>query len=216
MATMQNAEYDCWVRYENGDSAAQTELFVIYTPLVDRIVGQIRRRLPRHIFVDDLRAAGLEGLWKALGGYSVTSNLPFEPYARVRIRGCIVDELRRMDPQTRQQRQNQKRAQDAYGMQVQQGASRLDEEVRMEWLVDDSAVSPEDAAVQAAEIAELNRALARLGQQEQIVLSLVFVEGLTLQEVSEVMDLSRSRISAVYQQALKRVKGSLIRTGSRR
>jgi RNA polymerase sigma factor for flagellar operon FliA len=53
--------------------------------------------LPSHVNVDDLYSAGLVGLLNAVRRFNPKSGCSFENYARVRIRGAIFDELRRLD-----------------------------------------------------------------------------------------------------------------------
>jgi RNA polymerase sigma factor for flagellar operon FliA len=60
-------------------------------------VGRLAMTLPSHVNVDDLYSAGLVGLLNAVRRYNPRSGCSFESYARVRIRGAIFDELRRLD-----------------------------------------------------------------------------------------------------------------------
>ena len=53
--------------------------------------------LPSHISMDDLYSAGLVGLLNAVRRYDPAGGSSFESYARVRIRGTVFDELRRLD-----------------------------------------------------------------------------------------------------------------------
>lgn len=202
---------ELWNRVRLGDKNAETHLFVSHVHIVERTAHRIYRRLPRHIQLEDLRAAGFEGLWKAIRSFSPEKGVPFEAYATMRVRGHIIDELRNTDELSRRHRGQVKKAQTAYGEQLMFTSISLDSDDRMEWIVDDSALHPEDAAVRASEVAELNRAITRLSHQEQLVLAMVFVEGLNLTETAEVLDLSRSRVSSIYSGALKSLKGSLIR-----
>jgi RNA polymerase sigma factor FliA len=66
-------------------------------PLVSAILGRLAMTLPDHVDQDDLQSAGLVGLLQALRNYDPSSGNSFETYARVRIRGAMLDELRRMD-----------------------------------------------------------------------------------------------------------------------
>ncbi len=206
-------EQEQWLRYVEGDRSAETELLIQYVGLVDSVVGQLKRRLPSHVRADDLRASALEGLWKAIRGFSTEQKVPFESYARMKIRGAVLDELRRNDEMTRTRRQQFKLAQNAYTthQNVVQTVS-LDENDRMEWLVDDSSLSPEMAAELSSQISDINQALSKLSEQEKLVLALVFNEDLNLTEAAEVLSLSRSRVSAIYNQALKRLKGMMVRS----
>ena len=204
-------EQELWDRLRLGDRQAETELFLEYMHLVDETVMRVRRKLPNHVRTDDMRAAALEGLWNAIRGFDPSHRTKFEAYARIRVRGAILDELRKLDDYSRRQREQAKKAQAAYGEQQMFKQTSLEDDDRIEWIVDDSAVSPEAAAVRSSEVAELNRALIRLSNQEQLVLSMVFVENLNLTETAEVLSLSRSRVSAIYNGALKSLKGSLLR-----
>lgn len=65
--------------------------------LIDRVLYSIARHLPSHIELDDLRSEGLLGLISALKRYDSLQDQTFEAYAMLRIRGTILDELRRRD-----------------------------------------------------------------------------------------------------------------------
>jgi RNA polymerase sigma factor for flagellar operon FliA len=66
-------------------------------PLVNAVMGRLAMTLPEHVSQDDLFSAGLVGLLQALRNFDPGCNTSFETYARVRIRGAMLDELRRMD-----------------------------------------------------------------------------------------------------------------------
>ena len=68
-----------------------------YLPLVRATVGRVARRVPRHVERDDLMGAGMEGLAQALRGFEPSRGICFETFAVRRIRGAVLDELRRRD-----------------------------------------------------------------------------------------------------------------------
>lgn len=68
-----------------------------YVPLVKHVVGRFALTLPPHVDGEDLYSAGLTGLLSAVRQYNPNAGTSFETYARLRIRGAVVDELRRMD-----------------------------------------------------------------------------------------------------------------------
>ncbi|AKV00982.1 RNA polymerase sigma factor for flagellar operon [Labilithrix luteola] len=72
--------------------------------LVHRVVAHFMRRLPRSVQREDLVAAGTMGLFQALRASAHTCSEMFASYARIRIRGAIVDELRRHDWSPRRRR----------------------------------------------------------------------------------------------------------------
>jgi RNA polymerase sigma factor for flagellar operon FliA len=68
-----------------------------YAPLVKRIAYHMMVRMPASVQVDDLIQAGMIGLLEAVQKYDATRGASFETYAGIRIRGAIVDEMRRGD-----------------------------------------------------------------------------------------------------------------------
>lgn len=89
---------ELWKRYHrHADTCTENALVEQYLPLVRSAVGRLAMTLPDHVDHDDLHSAGLVGLLQALRNYDPSCNSSFESYARVRIRGAMLDELRRMD-----------------------------------------------------------------------------------------------------------------------
>lgn len=92
---------ELWQRYhqQNSASNAATENALIqkYLPLVSAVMGRLAMTLPEHVDHDDLYSVGLIGLLQALRNYNPACGTSFETYARVRVRGAMLDELRRMD-----------------------------------------------------------------------------------------------------------------------
>jgi RNA polymerase sigma factor for flagellar operon FliA len=68
-----------------------------HLPLVRQVVGRLAMSLPSHVDQDDLYSSGLVGLLNAVRNFDPKGGSTFESYARVRIRGAIFDELRRLD-----------------------------------------------------------------------------------------------------------------------
>ncbi len=68
-----------------------------YAPMVKRIAYHLKARLPQHVMIDDLIQAGMIGLLEALRRFDDTKGASFETYASIRIRGHILDEVRRSD-----------------------------------------------------------------------------------------------------------------------
>lgn len=73
------------------------ELIETYTHLVRRIAYHLGGRLPDSVDVNDLIQAGMLGLMEAAKKYTGDRGANFETYAGIRIRGAMLDELRRMD-----------------------------------------------------------------------------------------------------------------------
>jgi RNA polymerase sigma factor for flagellar operon FliA len=93
------AEETSWpsARRLKPGSALEDELVRQYVPLVKNVVGRLALTLPAHVDGEDLYSAGLNGLLNAIRHYNPNAGTSFQTYARVRIRGAVLDELRRMD-----------------------------------------------------------------------------------------------------------------------
>lgn len=72
--------------------------------LVKRVVGRLSRRIPDSMDRESLYGAGVIGLIQAVDHYDEAKGVPFETYARIRIKGAVQDELRSLDHLTRDQR----------------------------------------------------------------------------------------------------------------
>ncbi len=75
----------------------QNELIHQHAPMVKRIAYHLAARLPSSVMVDDLIQAGMIGLLGASKNYDSTQGASFETYSSIRIRGAMLDELRRND-----------------------------------------------------------------------------------------------------------------------
>lgn len=90
---------DLWKRYGRSGpgSACEEEIVQQHLPLVRTVVGRLAMNLPSHASTEDLYSAGLVGLLNAIRRFNPRAGVSFETYARVRIRGAVFDELRKLD-----------------------------------------------------------------------------------------------------------------------
>jgi RNA polymerase sigma factor for flagellar operon FliA len=87
-----------WKAYKaSGDTDLRNQLVEAYHYLVKVIGNRIASRLPRSIDVQDLRSAGVFGLMRAIENFDIERGTPFESYCATRVRGAILDELRKQD-----------------------------------------------------------------------------------------------------------------------
>jgi len=83
--------------YNQLEFMSGQQLVEQYSPLVKRIAHHLLARLPANVVLDDLIQAGMIGLLEAARKYDATKGAAFETYAGIRIRGAIIDEVRRGD-----------------------------------------------------------------------------------------------------------------------
>jgi RNA polymerase sigma factor for flagellar operon FliA len=194
-------------------------------------------RLPPSVEVADLMQAGMLGLLEAASNYAPNRGASFETYAGIRIRGAMIDALRKLDWAPRSvhrkaravaaavqeiERQTGRDARDTeiasrlgvpleeYHAIVQDAAS-----CRLATLDDTTAAAAEDAADPFQETAEegfreaLAKAIDGLPEREKLVMSLYYSDGLNLKEVGAVLKVTESRACQLHGQALVRLKARL-------
>ncbi|OUS38787.1 RNA polymerase sigma factor FliA, partial ['Osedax' symbiont bacterium Rs2_46_30_T18] len=109
------------------DTKSGNDLIEKYAPLVKRIAHHLLARLPSSILVDDLIQAGMIGLLEAARRYDSSKGASFETYAGIRIRGSIIDEVRRGDWTPRSVHRNGRRISEAIqSIEAHTGADATD------------------------------------------------------------------------------------------
>ena len=104
-----------------------------YAPLVKRIAYHMMLRMPASVQVEDLIQAGMIGLIEASQKYDASRGASFETYAGIRIRGAIVDEMRRGDWVPRSVHRNARRISQAIAtVEARTGRDASDTEVAEE------------------------------------------------------------------------------------
>ena len=83
--------------YQQTNAKTPSQLIEAHAPLVKKIALHLMARLPASVQLEDLMQAGMIGLLEAAQRYSSGKGATFETYAGIRIRGAMVDEIRKGD-----------------------------------------------------------------------------------------------------------------------
>ncbi len=87
-----------WLNYNNTkDKYVKEQLIEKYIPLIKHIVNRMNVNLPPYLEYEDLISYGVFGLMQAIERYDTKKGIKFETYAYTRIKGSIIDELRKID-----------------------------------------------------------------------------------------------------------------------
>jgi len=129
---LRTRQRELWRRYHKSKSRLpiEAELIEQYLPLVKTVVGRIAMTLPSYVDLEDLYSAGTVGLLNALRNFDTENGAQFETYARIRIRGAVLDELRRMDWVPRPVREKARKIQDTM-QRLEQAKGALPSEEEM-------------------------------------------------------------------------------------
>lgn len=238
-----------WEDYAKSKSPEVRENIILeYAPLVKVVAGRLSMYLGYNVEYEDLVSYGIFGLIDAIDKFDCLKDVKFETYASLRIRGAILDQIRKMDWIPRTIRQKQKRIDAAIKeIEAQYGRSATDEEIAKrlgitddeyldwqsqmkitnvvslnEFLEQGSEVSNEagstrsstfDSPEEILEREELKKMLAQaleiLTEKERKVVLLYYYEDLTLKEISNILEVSESRISQLHTRALQKMRGKM-------
>ncbi len=204
-----------------------------------RIALRMARRCPDWISRDDLVAAGMLGLTEAAERYDGSRNEPFLVFAEKRIRGAVLDELRRGDIMPRRVRQlarkigatiaelerklggppDDEAVAAALGVPVQEYRDELEQLVHVTVgaleTTDDALLptgaedSPERLAAHREAMRRIRAALGKLEQRDILILTLYYNEELTYTEIASVLGVSTARVCQLHGRAIARLRAEI-------
>lgn len=120
-----------WSDYsKTKDPKLKEELIIQYSSLVKYVAGRLNIFLGQHIEFEDLVSYGIFGLIDAIDKFDIEKGNKFETYASLRIRGSILDSIRKLDWVPRTLRQKQKQMDQVYtDLENKLGHTPSDQEV---------------------------------------------------------------------------------------
>ncbi|MDF3933843.1 FliA/WhiG family RNA polymerase sigma factor [Pseudomonas citronellolis] len=211
---------------------AEQQWLLRYLPLVKRVVSQLSLQANQVLDREDMEQIGLMGLLESLRRYG-TPDEQFAGFAVLRIRGAILDELRRQDWRPRQVRLQAHKVRDSIRDLARRlgrvpsdkeilAHTGLDERGYQDYLQAESSEAIEsldallgeglenlvdgESALEARVLRErmLAQALAQLNERERLVLTLYYQHELSLKEIALVLEVSDARVCQLSKQALQK------------
>ncbi len=233
-----------WEEYQKKKTPELREKIIIeYAPLVKLVAGRLSMYLGYNVEYEDLVSYGVFGLIDAIDKFDLGKEVKFETYASLRIRGTILDQIRKMDWIPRTVRQKQKKIDEAIKqIEMRTGKNAQDEEIAQELgLTGDELlnwqsqlkvtnvislneyieqgtepvmdarnnshfVQPEDNIEEEELKKVLSEAIDLLTEKEKKVILLYYYEDLTLKEISNILEVSESRVSQLHTKALSKMR----------
>jgi len=186
-----------------------------HLPLVRRIAWHIHGSMSSLVEVEDLIQVGLVALIEAAAGFEDRGQVTFEQYLATRLRGAMIDELRRQATTTRGAMRRRKAYQEAISDYANAEAVRFDSiddtySDESPWFMSD-APSAFDQLAESDQREALIAAIAELPEREQQVIQLYYVEELNLEEIGQVLGVGAARICQIKASAHARLKKGLAR-----
>ena len=214
---------------------SQDSLMLQYMPALRAMAFRLRERLPSSIDINDLISIGTEEMIKLARRYDSSINDSFWGYAKMRVYGSMLDYLRELDIVSRSSRKLIK----SIDKEVSKYFNEHEEEPTDEYLAevlgedvkkikeaqiasDIYTVIPIDEQynaiiadnvienVQKDELVSLIKdILSSLTKREQTIIQLYYFEELSLGEISEILNITSSRISQIHKEVIKKIRNRL-------
>lgn len=235
-----------WEEYMKTKSVdIRGQLIIEYSGLVKTVAGRLSMYLGYNVEYEELVSYGIFGLIDAIDKFDMLKDVKFETYASLRIRGAILDQIRKMDWIPRTIRQRQRKIDVAMKeIEAETGKIATDSEIARklgisedeydqwqsqmkvtgivslnEFLEQGSDVSQDsgqhtatrfdtpEESLEKKELAKvLGESLELLTEKEKKVILLYYYEDLTLKEISNVLEVTESRISQLHTRALQKMR----------
>ncbi|PLW68311.1 RNA polymerase sigma factor FliA [Pseudohalioglobus lutimaris] len=223
--------------YADIQERSVDELVREYLPLVKKIGLHLVGRMPPHIELDDLMQVGIIGLMQASQSYDPSRGANFSTFAGIRIKGAMLDEVRRNNWATRSVQKGLKDVSEAISrVEARLGRSASDQEIAAQMGIgvaeyhelsaelaysrlaslddveeagDGDGANPLNVFEQGQTREHVLEAIQSLPEKETLMLSLYYGEELNLKEIGEILGVSESRVSQIHGQALARLRAKM-------
>lgn len=224
--------------YQSALKFSQDSLALDYLPAIKAMAFRLKERLPASVDFADLISIGTEELIKLARRYDSSLNDSFWGYAKPRVQGTMMDYLRSLDPLSRSTRTLVKRIDkviaeyyntheeepdNAYLAEVLGESEEKIKEARIAGEIygvmplDDQLNSNFENTQECIEkeelIAVITEVLQHSTQNEQLVIQLYYFEELSFKEISEVLEVSESRVSQIHRAVIRKVREYLEKRG---
>lgn len=210
----------------------EDQLAIQFLPAVKAMSFRLKERLPSSVDYMDLCAIGTEELVKLARRYDESQNDSFWGYAKTRVYGAMLDYLRSLDMVSRSSRRLIKEIDHAIEVYMADHddepsdselsvilgieedkvrEARIASDIYTVLPLDDQLGTPEEGGMlERMEHEDLIEAIQEVlmgfEEREQIIIQLYYFEELTLKEISEIVNITESRISQIHKSVIRRIK----------
>ena len=221
--------------YKNTIKKEQDEIVLQYMPALRAMAFRLKERLPSSIDTNDLISIGVEEMIKLSRKYDKEQNDSFWGYGKKRIYGSMLDYLRTLDVVSRSDRKLVK----SINSEIDNYFNEFEEEPSDEYLAEKLnediekireargvsgiiTILPIDEQMELIGqndveksieredlILKIEEALKDFDERDQMLVQLYYYEELNLKEISQIMNISESRISQIHKRLLDRIRRSL-------
>lgn len=233
---------------ETKDQDIKRELALRYLYLAKSVAFQTYNLYSDYMQMEDIVNEGVIAIMKGIDRYDPERDNKFETFISQRIRGMVIDVIRKNDWMPRNYHKNRQSIEaTALQMSEELGRAPTDEEVagrlkmslkkyqriqRMSTMMnvlsldmitgkdednqfiqipsDDTSIQPEEAFFQGETVKVLAEAVEQLKEREKLVVSLYYVEELSMTQIAQVLNVSEPRVSQIHREAIRKLKDYMV------
>lgn len=218
--------------YADAIKQEQDALVLQYMPALKAMSFRLKERLPASIDVNDLISIGATQMIKMSRTYDKTQNDSFWGYCQKRVYGSMLDYLRSLDTISRSNRKLIKQVELEIDLYFSEHGKEPEDEYLSELLnesiekikeartasdinsimpIDDQLINPdqestEDRVSRDDLLEKIEEVLAKFEKRDQLIIQLYYYEELSLAEISEILNISQSRISQIHKKLINKIK----------
>jgi len=222
-------ELDIWYRFtRKKDLITRNELTKFYLPFVKQVSGYIfRKRATNEVEYEDYYQFGVVGLLEAIDRYEFDNNAVFTTYATYRIKGAIYSGLASLTEKRSQYKFRNKLLKESIeSLDANQGDAGDFEElvnitigIALGYLMQgtynsqESNFTTEDQPYQNNELKQLvtrlQKVVDNLPEKENIVIVYHYYRGVSFEDVRDILEVTKGRVSQIHKEALKKIRRNL-------
>lgn len=206
---MSNSEL--WREFKLSPTPAlKKEIIIRYMNLVHYVIRKSHLSTNNVVDERDFFQFGIEGLSEAIDRFDPDYGTKFETYAIQRIKGKIIDELRKI--QSKLKVGDEEKSSTSYPQNLSMNNQIEDEDggYQLSEVIADQKVTQLEE-VEDKEMKDLLvKALKQLSERDRLIISLYYYENLNYQEIAELMKITVSRVSQIHTKIINNLKSKLL------
>jgi RNA polymerase sigma factor for flagellar operon FliA len=206
---MSNSEL--WREFKNSPTPAlKREIILRYLNLVHYVIKKSHLSTNQIVDERDFFQIGIEGLSEAVDRFDPDYGTKFETYAIQRIKGRIIDELRKLNTRIKSSNSDENTSHFPQNISLNNEIEDEDGGYQLSEVITEEQKSQLDE-VENNEMKELVvKALKQLSERDRLIISLYYYENLNYQEIAELLKITVSRVSQIHTKIIKNLKSKLL------
>lgn len=201
-----------WSEYKSSPSSmVKKQIMINYTNLVHYVIHNSKFINLNVVEEKDFFQFGVEGLSEAIERFDPEYGTKFETYAIQRIRGKIIDELRKLQIKPRNNYQNQDPNAIVYKNVSLNQTFDSDDGFTLSEIIPSDSETPDNEYNSLEQKELLVKEIKALPERDRLIITLYYYENMNYKEIASVLDITVSRVSQLHSKIMKELRKKIER-----